>query len=129
MAWCLTNPNVSTCLSKTGHLPDSLRVFLLLTGKASRSVGASRLEQIEDNLGACRVARQLEEGDGPAILAEVRRLRPRCRWLARSDVSSLGQIEELLGNAPAEPRGMMEADYRLPLASPPSPPRALPARL
>jgi len=44
-------------------------------------------------------------------------------------VSSLGQIEELLGNAPAEPRGMMEADYRLPLASPPSLPRALPARL
>ena len=49
--------------------------------------------------------------------------------LARSDASSLGQIEELLGNAPAEPRGMMEADYRLPLASPPSLPRALPARL
>ena len=79
MAWCLTNPNVSTCLSKTGHLPDSLRVFPLLTGEASRSVGASRLEQIEDNLAACRVARQLEEGDGPAILAEVRRLRPCCR--------------------------------------------------
>ena len=37
MAWCLTNPNVSTCL-----------------------MGASSLAQAKDNIGACKVARQLE---------------------------------------------------------------------
>ena len=49
VAWCLTNPNVSSCI-----------------------MGASRLEQAVDNLGACRVARQLEAEGGAAVLAEVR---------------------------------------------------------
>jgi voltage-dependent potassium channel beta subunit len=71
MAWCLTNQNVSTCL-----------------------MGASRLSQVQDNIGACRVARQLEGEGGAAVLA---------------------QIEELLGNTPEPPRGAMASDYRVPV--------------
>ena len=79
MAWCLTNPNVSTCL-----------------------MGASSLSQVTDNLGACKIARQLEGEGGAAVLAE---------------------IEELLGNTPVAPRGAMESEYRLPV------PRATSSRL
>jgi hypothetical protein len=71
-------------------------------------MGASRSEQAADNLGACRVARQLEGEGGAAVLAE---------------------IEQVLGNTPEPPRGMMESDYRLPVGLPGVPPRPLPARL
>ena len=84
MAWCLTNPNVSTCL-----------------------MGASSLAQVQDNLGACHVARQLE-GESASVLAE---------------------IEALLANTPTLPRGAMEPDYRLPVEPPAQVARPLPSRL
>ena len=56
-------------------------------------MGASSLAQVEDNIGACEIARQLE-GTSADVLQE---------------------IEELLENTPALPRGAMEPDYRLPV--------------
>ena len=50
--------------------------------------------QVTDNIGACRVARQLEGEGGAAVLA---------------------RMEEILNNTPEPPRGAMEEDYRLPV--------------
>ena len=70
-------------------------------------MGASSLAQVEDNIGACKVARQLE-GEHADVLQE---------------------IEDLLANTPALPRGAMGAEYRLPVAPPTQIRRPLPSRL
>jgi hypothetical protein len=70
-------------------------------------MGASSLAQVKDNIGACAVARQLEG----------------------ENADTLQEIEDLLANAPALPRGAMEPDYRLPVAPSAQMSRPLPSRL